>query len=138
MSALSLKRPATFKDSADSRYMSGPFSFESNSGPWVANVRNAASVPVVMFEKPLLNLTFADLLRATSNFNKETQVSQGGLGPVYSATLGVDLRVSIKVLIEGRVLTNEVAAAHFIQDQASEPCASIGLLHSWRGAACDL
>lgn len=111
-STLSLKqRAAAYKE--DSRFMSGPFSFESNSGPWAANVKNASSVPVVMFEKPLLNLTFADLLRATSNFNRETQVSQGGLGPVYSAVLPGDLHVSIKVLIEGRILTNEVAAAEF-------------------------
>lgn len=112
-STLSLKqRAAAYKE--DSRFMSGPFSFESNSGPWAANVKNATSVPVIMFEKPLLNLTFADLLRATSNFNRETQVSQGGLGPVYSAVLPGDLHVSIKVLIEGRVLTNEVAAAEFV------------------------
>ncbi|KAI5056198.1 hypothetical protein GOP47_0029719 [Adiantum capillus-veneris] len=111
-STLSLKqRAAAYKE--DSRFMSGPFSFESNSGPWAANVKNATSVPVIMFEKPLLNLSFADLLRATSNFNRETQVSQGGLGPVYSAVLSGDLHVSIKVLIEGRVLTNEVAAAEF-------------------------
>lgn len=111
-STLSLKqRAAAYKE--DSRFMSGPFSFESNSGPWAANVKNASSVPVIMFEKPLLNLTFADLLRATSNFNRETQVSQGGLGPVYSAVLPGDLHVSIKVLIEGRILTNEVAAAEF-------------------------
>ncbi|MCO5609529.1 hypothetical protein L7F22_063757 [Adiantum nelumboides] len=111
-STLSLKkRAAMYKE--DSRFMSGPFSFESNSGPWVANVKNAISVPVIMFEKPLLNLSFADLLRATSNFNRETQVSQGGLGPVYSAVLPGDLHASIKVLIEGRVLTNEVAAIEF-------------------------
>ncbi|KAH7278265.1 hypothetical protein KP509_38G033200 [Ceratopteris richardii] len=111
-STLSLKqRVGTFKE--DSKFMSGPFSFESNSGPWVANVKNATSVPVIMFEKPLLNLTFADLLRATSNFNRETQVSQGGLGPVYSAMLPGDLHVSIKVLIDGRILTNEVAASEF-------------------------
>eukprot|EP00250_Pteridium_aquilinum_P010252 c19245_g1_i2 orf=370-3138(+) len=111
-STLTLKqRAAAYKE--DSRFMSGPFSFESNSGPWAANVKNASSVPVIMFEKPLLNLSFADLLRATSNFNRETQVSQGGLGPVYSAVLPGGLHVSIKVLIEGRILTNEVAAAEF-------------------------
>ncbi|KAH7442427.1 hypothetical protein KP509_03G088000 [Ceratopteris richardii] len=111
-STLTLKqRASVFKD--ESRFMSGPFSFDSNSGPWVANVKNPSSVAVVMFEKPLLNLTFADLLRATNNFNRETQVSQGGLGPVYSAVLPGDLHVSIKVLIEGRALTNEVAAAEF-------------------------
>lgn len=105
--------PAKKSPSRRNRFVSGPFSFESNSGPWVANVRNPNSVPVIMFEKPLLNLTFADLLRATSNFDKETQVSQGGLGPVYSAVLPGGLHVSIKVLIEGRVLTNQAAAAEF-------------------------
>lgn len=111
-STLSLKqRSGVYRE--DSRFISGPFSFDTNSGPWAANVKNASSVPVIMFEKPLLNLTFADLLRATSNFNRETQVSQGGLGPVYSAVLQGDLHVSIKVLIEGRILTNEVAATEF-------------------------
>lgn len=99
----------------EENYLSGPFSFETDSGMWLANVKNPNSVPVVMFEKPLLNLTFADLLQATSNFSKESQLTEGGFGPVYRANLPSGLDVTIKVLIEGRILADHEASAEFAQ-----------------------
>lgn len=50
--------------------ISGPFAFQTDSTTWVADVKVATSVPVVIFEKPLLSFTFADLLAATSNFDR--------------------------------------------------------------------
>lgn len=102
------------KSPIEEKYMSGPYSFETDSGVWLANVKNPSSVAVVIFEKPLLNLTFADLLKATSNFSKESQLTEGGFGPVYRANLPAGpLDVTIKVLTEGRILNDQEAAQEF-------------------------
>jgi hypothetical protein len=50
--------------------MFGPFSFGTNSFTWVVDVKLAKLVPMVMFKKPLLNMTFVDLLNETSHFYK--------------------------------------------------------------------
>lgn len=97
----------------EEKYMSGPFSFETDSFKWVADVKLANSVPVVMFEKPLLNITFADLLNATSHFNKETLLAEGRYGPVYRAVLAGGLHVAVKVLVHERNLNDQEAAAEF-------------------------
>ncbi|KAE9601728.1 putative transferase, protein kinase RLK-Pelle-LRR-VII-2 family [Lupinus albus] len=60
--------------------ISGPFSFQTDSTTWVADVKQATSVPVVIFEKPLLSITFADLLSATSNFDRDTLLAEGKFG----------------------------------------------------------
>lgn len=95
----------------EEKYMSGPFSFETDSFKWVADVKLANSVPVVMFEKPLLNITFADLLNATSHFNKETLLAEGRYGPVYRAVLAGGLHVAVKVLVHEKKLNDQEAAA---------------------------
>ncbi|MFQ6650899.1 hypothetical protein Gotur_022107 [Gossypium turneri] len=90
--------------------MSGPFSFQTDSTTWVADVKHATSVPVMMFEKPLLNITFADLLSATSNFSISTLVSEGKFGPVYRGFLPGGIYVAVKILVHGSTLTDHEVA----------------------------
>ncbi|WOH02795.1 hypothetical protein DCAR_0522185 [Daucus carota subsp. sativus] len=90
--------------------LSGPFSFQTDSTTWVADVKHATSVPVVIFEKPLLNYTFADLLSATSNFDRGTLLADGRFGPVYRGFLQGGIHVAVKVLVHGSTMTDHEAA----------------------------
>ncbi|CAH2040984.1 unnamed protein product [Thlaspi arvense] len=90
--------------------ISGPFSFQTDSTTWVADVKHAPSVPVVIFEKPLLNFTFADLLSATSHFDRDTLLAEGRFGPVYRGFLTGGIHVAVKVLVHGSTLTEQEAA----------------------------
>lgn len=90
--------------------VSGPFSFQTDSTTWVADVKHANSVSVVIFEKPLLNITFADLLSATSNFDRGTLLAEGKFGPVYRGFLPGGIHVALKVLVHGSTLTDQEAA----------------------------
>ncbi|CAN1223937.1 Probable LRR receptor-like serine/threonine-protein kinase At2g24230 [Linum grandiflorum] len=90
--------------------ISGPFQFQTDSTTWVADVKQANSVGVVIFEKPLLNITFADLLAVTSNFDRGTLLAEGKFGPVYSGFLPGAIHVAVKVLVHGSTLTEQEAA----------------------------
>ncbi|KAF3772834.1 putative LRR receptor-like serine/threonine-protein kinase [Nymphaea thermarum] len=90
--------------------VSGPFSFQTDSTTWVADVKVATSVPVVMFEKPLLNYTFADLLVATSNFDRGTLLAEGRYGPVYRGVLPGGMHVAVKVLVNSASVGDEEVA----------------------------
>ncbi|XP_073151314.1 probable LRR receptor-like serine/threonine-protein kinase At2g24230 [Henckelia pumila] len=98
------------KSFREEQVISGPFSFRTDSTTWVADVKQAASVPVVVFEKPLLNFSFADLLSATSHFDRGTLLAEGRFGPVYGGVLPGGIHVAVKVLVRGSTLTDEEAA----------------------------
>ncbi|XP_075474430.1 putative LRR receptor-like serine/threonine-protein kinase At2g24230 [Primulina tabacum] len=98
------------KSFRDEQVISGPFSFQTDSTTWVADIKQAASVPVVVFEKPLLNFTFADLLSATSHFDRGALLAEGRFGLVYGGVLPGGIHVAVKVLVHGSTLTDEEAA----------------------------
>uniref|UniRef100_A0ACD6AJT0 Uncharacterized protein n=1 Tax=Avena sativa TaxID=4498 RepID=A0ACD6AJT0_AVESA len=89
--------------------ISGPFTFQTDSTTWVADVKVATSVPVVIFEKPLLSFTFANLLEATSNFDRGTLLAEGRFGPVYRGFLPGGIQVAVKVLVHGSVMSDQDA-----------------------------
>ncbi|KAF1870647.1 hypothetical protein Lal_00026083 [Lupinus albus] len=69
-------RPVKQSSHKEEPNVSGPFSFKTDSTTWVADVKQMTSVPVVIFEKPLLSITFADLLAATSNFDRDEEAAR--------------------------------------------------------------
>ncbi|KAG6515594.1 probable LRR receptor-like serine/threonine-protein kinase At2g24230 [Zingiber officinale] len=79
------------------------------SGPFHFDVKHTTSIPVVIFEKPLLNFTFADLLNVTNNFDRETLLGEGRFGPVYRGLLPGGINVAMKVLLHRSTISDEDA-----------------------------
>nr|CAD1824215.1 unnamed protein product [Ananas comosus var. bracteatus] len=61
--------------------------------------KEALSINLSAFEKPLQQLTLADLLEATNNFHNDNLIGSGGFGDVYRALLKDGSFVAIKKLI---------------------------------------
>ncbi|KAF0897376.1 hypothetical protein E2562_036499 [Oryza meyeriana var. granulata] len=70
----------------------------------VGAVKVAATAPVVLLERPLMELTLADLAAATSGFGRESQLADVGArsGAAYRAVLPGDLHVVVRV-VDGAV-----------------------------------
>ncbi|XXG63779.1 hypothetical protein AAC387_Pa05g1886 [Persea americana] len=79
----------------DSRSHSGT----ANVSWKLTGAREALSINLATFEKPLRKLTFADLLEATNGFNSNSLIGSGGFGDVYRAHLKDGSVVAIKKLI---------------------------------------
>ncbi|XP_041006955.1 brassinosteroid LRR receptor kinase-like [Juglans microcarpa x Juglans regia] len=78
---------------------------ESRSHSGIANInwklisaREALSIHLTAFEKPLMKFTFADLLEATNGFHNDSLIGSGGFGDVYKARLKGGSIVAIKKL----------------------------------------
>lgn len=76
----------------------------SLSGTWNSSwkftgTKEALSINLAAFEKPLKNLTFADLLEATNGFHNDRLIGSGGFGDVYKARLKDGSVVAVKKLI---------------------------------------
>ncbi|KAI4365487.1 hypothetical protein MLD38_021468 [Melastoma candidum] len=65
----------------------------------LTSTREALSINLATFEKPLRKLTFADLLEATNGFHDDSLIGSGGFGDVYKAQLKDGSIVAIKKLI---------------------------------------
>lgn len=89
------KKEAALEAYMESHSHSGP----ANSGWKFTSAREALSINLATFDKPLRKLTFADLLEATNGFHNDTLVGSGGFGDVYRAQLKDGSVVAIKKLI---------------------------------------
>jgi Leucine-rich repeat (LRR) protein len=82
-------------------YVTNPVAFEADPSAWAAQIPQPASIPVIMFEKPLLNLTFADLVHATNKFHSDSQLPDGRYGPSFKGVLPGGFQIVVKVLYDG-------------------------------------
>lgn len=99
------KRRRNRKQSSSSGGGGGENGYSDSGGhtatmPWnLTGAREALSINLATFDKPLRKLTFADLLEATNGFDNDSLIGKGGFGDVYKARLKDGTTVAIKKLI---------------------------------------
>ncbi|CAN1828827.1 Systemin receptor SR160 [Linum perenne] len=72
-----------------------------NASNWkLTGAKEALSINLAAFDRPLRRLTFADLLQATNGFHNDSLIGSGGFGDVYKARLKDGTVVAIKKLIQ--------------------------------------
>nr|GMC57872.1 systemin receptor SR160 [Ipomoea batatas] len=86
------------KSEASLEMDSHSFSGTAHTDWKLTSIREALSINLATFEKPLRKLTFADLLEATNNFHNDSLIGSGGFGDVYKAQLKDGSVVAIKKL----------------------------------------
>ncbi|KAF9612212.1 hypothetical protein IFM89_038634 [Coptis chinensis] len=88
------KKDLSMESYMDSRSQTG------TANAWkLTSAREALSINLATFEKPLRKLTFADLLAATNGFHNDSMIGSGGFGDVYKAQLKDGSVVAVKKLI---------------------------------------
>ncbi|CAL0327562.1 unnamed protein product [Lupinus luteus] len=98
--AIETKRRRRKKESALDVYIDGNSHSGNVNSLWkFTSAREALSISLATFEKPLRKLTFADLLEATNGFHNDSLIGSGGFGDVYKAQLKDGSVVAIKKLI---------------------------------------
>ncbi|CAH2069560.1 unnamed protein product [Thlaspi arvense] len=70
-------------------------------------------VSVVMIDKPLMKMTFADLKAATFNFDRGALLWESKSGPTYEAVLPGGFRAALKVIPSGTTMTDHEASIAF-------------------------
>ncbi|PKU64305.1 Brassinosteroid LRR receptor kinase [Dendrobium catenatum] len=84
----SKKRSRLVKDNGSSTKDIYIDSLSHSSTAWkMTTTKEALSINLATFEKPLKKLTFADLLEATNGFHDNSMIGSGGFGDVYKAQL---------------------------------------------------
>ncbi|KAI9108663.1 hypothetical protein K1719_020310 [Acacia pycnantha] len=99
--ALETRKRRKKKEAALDAYMeNNSHSGTGNNINWkLTSAREALSINLAAFEKPIQKLTFADLLEATNGFHNDSLIGSGGFGDVYKAQLKDGSVVAIKKLI---------------------------------------
>ncbi|XP_054806764.1 brassinosteroid LRR receptor kinase [Prosopis cineraria] len=99
--ALETRKRRKKKEAALDAYMDNhsPSGTGNNTSWKLTSAREALSINLAAFEKPIRKLTFADLLEATNGFHNDSLIGSGGFGDVYKAQLKDGSVVAIKKLI---------------------------------------
>ncbi|KAF5745184.1 protein BRASSINOSTEROID INSENSITIVE 1-like [Tripterygium wilfordii] len=98
--AVEMKKRRKKNDSALDIYIdNNSHSGTANTNWKLTGAREALSINLATFDKPLRKLTFGDLLEATNGFHNDSLIGSGGFGDVYKAQLKDGSVVAIKKLI---------------------------------------